>query len=281
MTTWIFQGNPDRFDIDTYLTSGRLIYWSVTRKAYEDQVAEGAPVYIWRARGSSKSVAGIVARGEITERPKTRGNVLHPESLGQQLWASEQDKPSQVKAGIALAEVRLSLGEGMLPAHIIAADAILGTLAIVRSRQGSNFKVGEPQGTRLGELWGISAAQDHDIEISLISAAEGRIKLEVHRSRERSSALRRSAINKFRAENGSLYCQLCSFSFSATYGELGRDFIEVHHIKPMSTIEPGEETDLADLLLVCANCHRMLHQGDPEKNLLMLRAIFSSRQPST
>lgn len=45
------------------------------------------------------------------------------------------------------------------------------------------------------------------------------------------------------------------------YGENGKDFIEIHHVKPLSTLEEATEIDPEiDLVPVCLNCHRMLHR---------------------
>ena len=56
-------------------------------------------------------------------------------------------------------------------------------------------------------------------------------------------------------------CQGCGFDFEKTYGEIGRRYIEVHHIKPLSEGEGsiGVNAD-TDLICVCANCHRMIHR---------------------
>ncbi|WP_242553951.1 HNH endonuclease [Pseudomonas protegens] len=35
--------------------------------------------------------------------------------------------------------------------------------------------------------------------------------------------------------------------------------IDVHHSKPLHTLQPGDKTKLADLALLCANCHRVVH----------------------
>lgn len=58
-----------------------------------------------------------------------------------------------------------------------------------------------------------------------------------------------------------LSCNICGFNFEDTYGDIGSDFIEVHHKKPLSEadgsilIEPSK-----DLITLCANCHRMIHR---------------------
>ena len=51
--------------------------------------------------------------------------------------------------------------------------------------------------------------------------------------------------------------------FHATYGEVGRNYIEAHHTKPVSEMKEGEVTRVEDLAMVCANCHRMLHRRKP------------------
>ena len=277
LSTWIFQGNPDRFDIDEYLKNATQIYWSVTRKSYESRISLGDRVFIWRAMGKQRTRAGIVAIGEIIENPVQRSRVKSPRFLGSNLWVRQQDDPTVIKTGVLLSETRLTLEEGMLPAELVAVDEILGDLQIVKSRQGTNFLLSEGHAERLVELWRNGSDPFDDIRDGDFSVPEGRVKLAVHRSRERNPALRRRAISSFKAIHGNVYCEVCSFSFQRTYGELGEGYIEVHHKKPLHEIEPGEVTRVSDLLLVCSNCHSVLHRGDPAENLLRLNSLFSGR----
>ncbi|WP_144467670.1 HNH endonuclease [Bacillus toyonensis] len=51
------------------------------------------------------------------------------------------------------------------------------------------------------------------------------------------------------------------------------DFIEGHHTIPVSQLKEGEKTKIEDIIMVCANCHRMLHRRKPwlnEKELHLL-----------
>ncbi|GAE32694.1 hnh endonuclease [Halalkalibacter hemicellulosilyticusJCM 9152] len=59
---------------------------------------------------------------------------------------------------------------------------------------------------------------------------------------------------------GRLFCEICNFDFYKKYGELGGDFIEGHHTIPVSELEEGHKTNVKDIVLVCSNCHRMLHR---------------------
>ena len=56
-------------------------------------------------------------------------------------------------------------------------------------------------------------------------------------------------------------CQGCGFDFEKTYGEIGRGYIEVHHVKPLCEGEGSVPINAeTDLICVCANCHRMIHK---------------------
>lgn len=56
-------------------------------------------------------------------------------------------------------------------------------------------------------------------------------------------------------------CMVCGFSFEKAYGLHGKDFIEVHHLVPVSSFTESHLVNPAtDMVVVCANCHRMLHR---------------------
>ena len=73
---------------------------------------------------------------------------------------------------------------------------------------------------------------------------------------ERNPLLRAAAI---RAHG--LRCAVCGFDFQSVYGQRGSGFIELHHIKPVSTFQGAKKVDpVSDMAPVCANCHRMIHR---------------------
>jgi 5-methylcytosine-specific restriction protein A len=56
-------------------------------------------------------------------------------------------------------------------------------------------------------------------------------------------------------------CRTCDFDFKARYGELGSGYIECHHVDPLSGRDGrSEPTTIADVTVLCANCHRMVHR---------------------
>lgn len=76
---------------------------------------------------------------------------------------------------------------------------------------------------------------------------------------ERNPAARRACIDHF-----GYCCQICGFDFGKVWGDLGKDYIHVHHLKEISSIEEEYEVDpINDLIPVCPNCHAMLHRRKP------------------
>lgn len=92
-----------------------------------------------------------------------------------------------------------------------------------------------------------------------IESDEGKLKLVLHLVRERS----RKLVSQKKASVNNPKCECCTFDFANTYPNIGDGFIECHHRVP---INRGERiTKLEDLALVCANCHRMLHRKNNQK----------------
>ncbi|MBN3555707.1 HNH endonuclease [Fictibacillus nanhaiensis] len=64
-------------------------------------------------------------------------------------------------------------------------------------------------------------------------------------------------------EHYGVQCQVCDLNFETTYGDVGKDFIHVHHIKPLHEIQQGYIVDpVKDLIPICPNCHAMLHRKE-------------------
>jgi 5-methylcytosine-specific restriction protein A len=110
-------------------------------------------------------------------------------------------------------------------------------------------------------------------------AEEGKVLTRLHRIRERDRSIVERRKVKALREDGVLSCQACRFDFETQYGERGNGFIECHHTKPVSSLKPGEKTRLDDLVLLCANCHRMVHVRRPWMTIDELKGILSSVGP--
>lgn len=89
---------------------------------------------------------------------------------------------------------------------------------------------------------------------------EGKVLYKLHKFRERDSGLVLKKKSLHFKKYGTLDCESCDFNFQVRYGDLGVGYIECYHKTPLSQYDGSSGTTLADLALVCSNCHRMLHR---------------------
>lgn len=77
-------------------------------------------------------------------------------------------------------------------------------------------------------------------------------------------------------------CSVCGMNFQDTYGDLGRNFIHVHHAVPVSAMGCDYLVDpIKELFPVCPNCHAMIHRSDPPMAVEELSALLSANQKQT
>jgi 5-methylcytosine-specific restriction protein A len=85
---------------------------------------------------------------------------------------------------------------------------------------------------------------------------EGSIQEKLFTSFERNINARNECIKI----NGHV-CKICGINLEDMYGEIGKNFIHVHHITFHSSIKKKHKIDPEnDLITVCPNCHSMLHR---------------------
>lgn len=92
---------------------------------------------------------------------------------------------------------------------------------------------------------------------------------------ERNPLARRMCIEHY----GGPFCQVCKFDFFIKYGEIGKNYIHVHHLVPISTI--GKSYKIIpekDLIPVCPNCHSMIHKKSPPLKITELSIIVESQE---
>lgn len=105
--------------------------------------------------------------------------------------------------------------------------------------------------------------------------AEGRLLERRHYVRERNPKLRAKKIDEAFALHGGVACEVCGFDFEATYGSRGTRYAECHHVVPLHA-SGATRTRLEDLAVLCANCHRMIHRGDPWLTPDQLRSLIKA-----
>lgn len=105
---------------------------------------------------------------------------------------------------------------------------------------------------------------------------EGKGIYRLHKSRERNSKVTEDAKRKRIEKDPLLHCDVCDFSFAATYRQLGQGFLEAHHTVPLSEISGEIQTRIEDIALVCSNCHRMIHKHRPWLNIAEFKQMIKS-----
>jgi HNH endonuclease len=76
-------------------------------------------------------------------------------------------------------------------------------------------------------------------------------------------------------------CIVCRFSFEETYGDIGRDFIHVHHLNPIASQSHEYAVDpRRDLRPVCPNCHAMIHSAEPALTIEQLSSYLHRQKES-
>lgn len=263
---WVFQGSPEKFDVDDYLSRyPELIYWRTPR--YVKDIAIGSRAFIWRAGRES----GAVAAGTVVEAPVIRTAVAHPEALGDDLWVAEVPDPDEAATGIHIDEIRLGIDQHMVQREFVKGDPDLASTTLIRMPNATVFKLTPVETRALERLWGVAGSID-----AAGSVPEGERKLRAHYVRERSPRLREDKLRDFRRSHGGLYCELCFEGKAPKYPEtLAERMFEVHHRAPLAAASTPVRTTLSDLAVLCANCHRSVHSTiDVDLNFRMLAQHF-------
>ena len=266
MKHWIFRGNREDFDIDTYLRNFNYIYWAVKHKKHQRELQIDDQVFIWRSKGKSVDPYGVVAFGKVVEAPVHKHFVRHPEFLLEEYW--EKREVSEIKVGIQIEPPRLNLESGLIDSSLLLSDEQLKSMQLLTARQGTNFSLTPSQFYKVYSLW---HGDTNDPEEDEYSTLEGKATLRLHKVRERDQVLIRKAKERFIRNNGRLFCEVCGYDFLPIYGF---GYAEAHHKKPLSSIRAGDKISVSDIGILCANCHRAVHRLKSANPWLELQKVY-------
>lgn len=102
-----------------------------------------------------------------------------------------------------------------------------------------------------------NSSNKNEYELENIEYKEGKIQVRYGAEFERNPKLRQKAV-----EIHGTICNVCGFNFEQVYGDIGKNFIEIHHIKPMYSIRKESSVNpKTDLVPLCSNCHKMIHRN--------------------
>jgi len=99
---------------------------------------------------------------------------------------------------------------------------------------------------------------------------EGSKRQIIVNSYERNLKARKKCIEHYGCK-----CQCCGLDFEVKYGEIGKGFIHVHHLKQIAEIGNEYEVNpIEDLIPLCPNCHAMIHKNNPPFLISELKKIM-------
>ncbi|HBB7077759.1 HNH endonuclease [Legionella pneumophila serogroup 1] len=254
--SWLFQANPQCFDINQYLINcsnhDNYIYFQINQ--HKQDIKVGDTAFIWRTKsGSKNNPRGIIAFGVI-EEINPRNKVIYSKALAENLWRDKNDiNASDLVAGIKIVEI-YSNAE-MVTDEILKDELFNG---FSKNWQQTNFSLSNEQADLIISFLNLKNNNNIDNEFT---RPEGRLILAIHFRRERNLQLIKEAKKLFKETNeGKLFCEICGFCFKEVYGSIGENFIEAHHKVPVSEMKTGHITSKFDFMMLCSNCHRMAHR---------------------
>ncbi len=238
--------------------------------------------------------------GELTFLSKKLG--LLKKAIGNTVWVVQGlpngSKTSYTLCGAYLAEsiapestssnryvIRGSQGTDFVPQ--VPLNQLSWFPSLLKSQ--SNFSLGFNRLSEESVILALSELQSKNIAIQSVpslpdidfsaSVSEGERRLVSHLKRERNRAVVEAKKAAVLNSKGNLSCEVCGFDFSSFYGSLGVGFCEVHHLNPLSGSDEFVTTTLADLAVLCSNCHRIIHRSDPMLSVAELSEVVRNGRP--
>ena len=145
--------------------------------------------------------------------------------------------------------------DGLLTIKALREHGLRGNIQgvmLCRNEELLNFLKGEVQAHA-------SADNSNTDDSSVAEYTEGEVQEVVQNRYERNREARNKCI-----EAKGCRCAVCGMNFEEMYGEIGRGFIHIHHLIPISSIGKEYVIDpINHLVPVCPNCHNMLHRREP------------------
>ncbi|MBA8759961.1 HNH endonuclease [Staphylococcus schleiferi subsp. coagulans] len=238
MKYWIIPCNVKAYDVVEAFNSLKTIDWKQSNNLKSAQNGDVVLIYLSAPYSCIKYICKIneVNKSQITI--DDRAFVVKGDSYVEYSNHMELELISEIEDN--LLTLKILKDHGMKGAVQGPRSLKDGLLAFVLSEIGSYLNP-------------TSTAEDL---LENIEYKEGKIIKQYGTKFERSSKLRQKAIEIHGVE-----CKVCGFNFEKMYGSIGKDFIEIHHIKPMYSIR--EEIVVSpniDLLPLCSNCHKMIHR---------------------
>jgi 5-methylcytosine-specific restriction protein A len=260
MSRYLLTWNPKNWpmaEFDQYFSQyeqGAILRWSCgnTKK-----IIEGDSFFLLKQGAGDK---GIIGSGEIVKEPY---NELH--------YMKERAEKGEKALYVDIKFDHLSHPNQAIPIRREELDSAELSSAIWNTQ--SSGRTIEPElNNHLTILWQSRVEISDFVSPDEVQEPEkihkeGAIKKITVNAYERNPEARQKCLDRWKHQ-----CFACGFHFELFYGPIGRKYIHVHHLKPISTIGNEYEIDpIEDLRPVCPNCHGMLHKENPPLSIEELK----------
>ncbi|MDW8518501.1 HNH endonuclease [Priestia flexa] len=248
MNTWIFQGNPKVFDINSYIKNHKYIWWSLRQEHFLDKIELGDEVFLWRSDGNNRGTGGILAKARVISLPEERAD----DENAKNYWYTDEWENPYLAIKLEVLQVRLE--DGFISRLSLLEHPILKELLILRLRQKTNYLLSPEHAIILQKLWNNShnsVQSKVNVEINMKNLVSGDIteteREQVIKSRIGQSVFKKELVAMERK------CQLC--------GVCDERFLIASHIKPWSKSNHKERLDVNNGLLLCPNHDSLFDKG--------------------
>lgn len=246
MKHWILPANPK-----TYRHINAFERWGYIDWAQKNNFEVGDIVYIYNARPSCKIICKtIVEQIDITADDKT---------IDTEFWTDHDAEKKSLQHGRFCRLKQLCLNP----------DSAL-SITFLRELGFRGFQGAQRINVQIASIFNQELKLGNDcVEIDETYPEGAKIQSYVNRF-ERNPIARQECLKHYK----SCKCQICGFDFEKMYGEIGKEFIHIHHIIPLCEIGKEYEVDpIKDLIPVCPNCHAMLHRKLYNKEYLSIKEL--------
>lgn len=253
MTVWIIPANDDYYDHEASFQCNNFIDWEQNVKGLK--VGDTVLIYCTKGKGI----------GEIRYQTRVEKTDMSAEEKidDSQFWKTKRPpKDSYVRLRL----VRKTSGLDLT----------------MENMKANGMKMGETlQSPKRLVALGVS-----DFVLSRLSSSDPTDDEEHEMDGYPEGSKQRITVNKYERDKRNrdacidhygYRCQVCNRSMEELYGPIGKGFIHVHHLTPVSQMGEGYVVDpIRDLRPVCPNCHAMIHHT--QLSIEELRELI--KQPS-
>ena len=269
MPTYLMTWNPNNWNYETLQDDVERVRKG--KKPYDDRwssgknksIRSGSRVFLIRL---GKSPKGIMASGW------TASDVFEDSHWDERLGADGK-KALYVKIDW---DILLDPEEEAILSREQLSEGILGEMHW--DSQASGITIRDDIARELVRRWsqflsnrGLDQKSIPEEELSnqtlFVEGAVRRIELNTH---ERNQQARGKCLRAHGYD-----CAVCGFNFEKTFGEIGAEFIHVHHLKAIAGRKRAYKLDaINDLRPICPNCHSMIHRKNPPLSIEALKKII-------